>query len=76
MPDDVGSSLEKYRATLGHKINHSNLKHNCRFIEQFHPRFGIIPAAFTIKEVEENKEIVCNYDMTFDQGSPWYQELW
>ena len=76
LPDDVGKDLTKYTASLGHKINHSFLRQNCRFIEQFHPRFGVVPAARTVMEVEENEEIMCNYDLRFEDGSPWYQELW
>ena len=76
LPDDVGKDLSKYSASLGHKINHSFLKQNCRFIEQFHPRFGVVPAAKTVAEIGENEEILCNYDFKFEDGSPWYQELW
>ena len=76
LPDDVGQNLSKYKATLGHKINHSILKQNCLFIEQFHPRFGVIPAAITTEKVVQDQEIICNYDLPFEIGSPWYQELW
>jgi hypothetical protein len=76
LPDDIGKDLGKYRATLGHKINHSVLGHNCRFVEQFHPRFGVIPAAVTLKEVEAGSEFLCHYDIPFENGDPWYQELW
>jgi hypothetical protein len=26
--------------------------------------------------VKENEELLCNYDLQFETGSPWYQELW
>ena len=76
LPDDVGASLEKYKATLGHTINHSNLKYNCRLIDQFHPRVGIVPAVYTLEEVKANQDVVCHYEVPFELGSPWYQELW
>ena len=76
LPDDIGKDLTIYGASLGHKINHSFSKANCRFIEQFHPRFGIVPAAITTSAIKEHEEILCNYDIPFENGSPWYQELW
>ena len=38
VPDEYGQDTNKYRATLGHKINHG-FAHNCLFVANNHPRF-------------------------------------
>ena len=37
IPDEYGDDLNKYKATLGHKINHG-WRHNCLFVANNHPR--------------------------------------
>ena len=76
IPDEAGDDLNKYRATLGHKINHGFKDHNCRFVANNHPRFGLIAAAKTKVNVQAGQELVCHYNMHFHVGQPWYQEKW
>ena len=72
----MGRDLDKYRATLAHKINHSFLFYNCIFENVDHPRFGLIPAARTITLVKKDEELLCHYQFPYDIASPWYQEMW
>ena len=76
LSDELGKDTGKYRATLGHKINHSFQKQNCKFHSLDHPRFGLIPAARSISTIPEGEEIFCSYELKYDEGDPWYQELW
>ncbi len=71
----MGKDLNKYRATLAHKINHS-FNHNCRFEVVHHARFGLIPAVRTVQPVKKDDELLCHYNMPYDMSAPWYQELW
>lgn len=75
IPDELGEDVSKYKATLGHKINHSFHFYNCMFVCTNHPRFGLIAAARTIRDVQENEEFLCAYNLEFHEGQPWYQEL-
>ena len=74
--DEYGRDTAKYRATLGHKINHSFNKWNCLFHNLDHPRFGLIPAARTTESVAAGDELLCNYQQEYDQAAPWFQELY
>lgn len=76
LPEEIGKSTDKYRATLAHKINHSFQNWNCMFHPLDHPRFGLIPAARTTEPILKDTELVCLYEMKYDEGAPWYQELW
>ena len=42
LPDEYWNDLNKYRATLGHKINHGFFSDNANTVASFHPRFGLI----------------------------------
>ena len=76
IPDDMGKHLQRYRATLGHKINHSFFKSNCRFEIFHHARFGLVHAVKSTESVKKDEEILCHYNWPYDSSSPWYQELW
>lgn len=76
LPEEYGKDITKYKATLGHKINHSFNNWNCMFHSLDHPRFGTIPAARTTANVAKNEELLCLYEFQYDEGAPWYQELW
>ena len=75
LPDEFGDDLNKYAATLGHKINHG-WNHNCLFVANNHPRFGLIAAAKSVNEIKAGKEILGYYNLKFHEGQPWYQEMW
>ncbi len=76
LPDELGSNITKYRATLAHKINHSFNHWNCLFHSLDHPRFGLIPAARVVDNVPEGRELLCMYEYEYHLAAPWYQELW
>ena len=40
--DPPSSTVDKYRATLGHKLNHSFKKDSAEFVNVYHPRYGDI----------------------------------
>ena len=54
------SSLSKYCASLGHKANHSQSP-NCEYLPFSHPRFGEIKCISTLREVEKDEELTCDY---------------
>ena len=68
--------LNKYRATLAHKINHHFHLFNCVFVPNYHPRFGLIAAAKSSRTIAAGQECLCHYNLGFSEGQPWYQELW
>ena len=76
LPDSLGRDTGKYRATLAHKINHSFTHWNCFFHDIEHPRLGTIRAARSTEPIPEGEEILCNYQMQYNEAAPWYQELW
>lgn len=54
------SSTSNYCATLAHKANHSSSP-NCQYTEYSHPRFGEIKCICTLRAVEADEELTCNY---------------
>jgi len=62
---------ENYRATLGHKMNHS-FEPNCTewFVE--HPRHGLVPCAVARVEVEEGEELFLHYGYDPLNCPSWY----
>ena len=54
------SSLSKYCASLGHKANHSQSP-NCEYLPFSHPRFGDIKCIGTLREIEKDEELTCDY---------------
>ena len=77
LPDEMGKHLHQYRATLGHKINHNFYGTiNCRFEPFYHARFGLIHAVKSTRRIKKDEEILCPYNLPYDIGAPWYQELW
>ena len=59
-------SVAKYRATLGHKLNHS-FRANCEEWFLDHPRFGIIPC--------ERTNVGSIYDFFSPQNNGTYSKL-
>ena len=74
----MGKSINKYRATFGHKINHSfkTDKINCRFEAFHHARFGLVHSVRSTKLVKKDEELLCHYNFQYEMSPPWYQELW
>jgi hypothetical protein len=67
--------LEQYCATLGHKVNHSNV-FNTQWVIVEHPRFGIIRGLATSEDLEEGDEILINYHINLADGPEWYKKVW
>jgi histone-lysine N-methyltransferase SETD7 len=70
-------SIAKYRATLGHKINHSFKYANSRYGMAYHPRYGSIRAVYATRHITRGEEILVNYG--FKQGlevPKWYATLY
>jgi len=72
----MGESLQRYRATLGHKINHSFYGSNCRFEIFYHARFGFVHAVKSTQPIRKDSEILCHYNLPYDGSPHWYQEMW
>ena len=61
IPPDL-SDLESYRATLGHKANHNDIRQNALYSGfGSHPVLGLIMAVYATKDIEAGQEILCNY---------------
>ena len=70
-------SIEKYRATLGHKVNHSFKKANTVFGNAIHPRFGSILTVFATKDIKKGEEILVDYRYGYDSVVDlWYAKLY
>ena len=41
-----------------------------------HPRFGLICAIASIRDIEENEEILVNYGLPMADAPIWYKQLW
>ena len=66
-------SIENYRATLGHKANHSFLKSNGLCFSVIHPRHGPINAIVTMRKIRKGDEILWSYGYTEHSLIPsWY----
>lgn len=55
------STLNKYKASLGHKANHS-FNPNCMYDLFCHPRFGEIKCIRTLRMIDHGEELTCCYD--------------
>ena len=60
-------SLERYRATLGHKACHSFLP-NAAFAELYHPRFGRIMSVAAKRDIGRGEEVLVSYNYAIHQG--------
>ena len=70
-------NTSNYRATLGHKANHSFNKFNCQYISLIHPRHGPISAIQSIRKIEKGEEILTFYGYKEDKYvSTWYAKTY
>ena len=72
--------LENYRASLGHKINHS-FQPNCKWDQMLHPTFGRIPSVITLMDLKAGTELTCHYMIDMQEAAgmaclEWYIDLW
>ena len=73
-------SLDNYRASLGHKINHS-FQPNCKWDTILHPCFGRIPSVISLMDLKAGTELTCHYMIDMHEASKmdnlqWYVDLW
>ena len=69
---DEYRSIEKYCATLAHKICHS-FQPNAIYHYAFHPRFGLIRSAVANRDIAAGEEITCDYKYSIHKNPPnWY----
>ena len=70
-------NISDYRATLGHKTNHSFTKNNAKYISMIHPRFGPIVSVVSTKKIKKGEEILCSYGYEEDYLVPtWYANVY
>ena len=66
-------TIERYRATLGYKINHSFKKSNTKFGHAIHPRFGPIIVVIATRNIKKGEELLVDYSYSVDGYIPsWY----
>ena len=69
-------SLNHFRATLGHKLNHS-FKPNCEYggiLDS--PRFGLVRAFHTNRDIQKGEELFISYGYSASSGPKWYRQLY
>ena len=85
MPEPY-NEIEHYRATLGHKMNHSFKFAKAQMTHAYHPRFGDVRAYYATSNILKGEEIFVNYgyekggmvpewySLLYDKevGKPWY----
>ena len=54
-------NISNYRATLGHKLNHSFIKDKTIWGRAFHPRFGHIRSVVAKENIKQGEEMIINY---------------
>lgn len=70
IPEDC-VSLSSYRATLGHKVNHSFVP-NCSEWFFDHPRFGVVPCERTVRDVRAGEELTLDYEYDPFNAPEWF----
>lgn len=69
----------KYRATLGHKLNHSFTRRQTDYNWVVHPRFGLIRSVMAIKDIAPDEELFVHYRYPVKAESrvpKWYKDLY
>ena len=70
-------SISDYRATLGHKLNHSFKESKVTWGHAFHPRFGHIRSVVAQQNIIRHEEIVINYGYRVGTKVPkWFSNLY
>ena len=68
-------TTEKYRGSLGHKINHSFSPNTIfKLIET--ARFRVTVAIFAAKNIEKGEEILVSYNYELPTAPLWYKKLY
>ena len=65
-----------YRATLGHKTNHSFTKKNVKFGWTYNPRFGHCRSIVATRNIKKHEELWVNYGYEDMENAPqWYIDV-
>jgi len=79
IPPEMGNDVNKYNATLGHKVNHSFTPNSEFVLFTAHPVLGTIMALTALKDMPAMVEISVNYGYNFttepDQPQ-WFKHVW
>ena len=71
-------NISNYRATLGHKINHSFIYGKSNFGFAYHPRFGQMRCVYATSDIAKGEEILTNYGYRIGGHwvPDWYKSLY
>ena len=70
-------NISNFRATLGHKMNHSFKFSKVAYGRAYHPRFGNIRSIYATCDISKGEEIFANYGYPFGSDVPeWYSGLY
>lgn len=79
IPPEMGNDVNRYNATLGHKVNHSFQPNSEFVLFAAHPVLGTIMALTALEDLPARMEISVNYGYNFtsepDQPE-WFRTLW
>ena len=64
--------LNRYKATMGHKMNHS-FAPNCVEWFAYHPRFGLIPCEKTLRAIKAGEELFLDYEYDPYNCPDWFE---
>ena len=78
IPEEYWNTTQ-FRATLGHKLNHSFIKSRAAYNWATHPRYGWIRTVTAIDDIYKGDEIFINYHYPVSAEGrvpQWYRELY
>ena len=66
--------MEKYRATIGHKVNDRTIQPMATYISIDHPRFGSIKAVKALQDIRKGQQVFSFYGYVHETTAPrWYR---
>ena len=68
-------NITAYRATRGHKHNHSFKQSKANFGHCYHPRYGHIRSLVATENIKQNEEIFAYYGYRSREVPDWYLDL-
>ena len=71
---------DNFTQTSAHLIPHNfvptDSNHNSAFVSWHHPRYGVIPAAVSIKFIKKGARIEGHHNLPYHLGDTKYKEAW
>ena len=74
IPDQY-RSVDNYRTTLGHKVNHKFEDTNVEYKIVDHPVFGVIVCLIATEDIDVDDELFASYNYGLDEAPQWYKDL-